>query len=622
MDLRRRRPLGHAGSRTTTYTYNENGGRLTASDGTLVITTTYDRLSRVLTVDDEDPGTTADTTYTYSLTSPQWADPTGTYAVTLDAFDRATVLDDPAFGTGTFTWAYRADGQPGSVGQPNGNTTAYGYDGAGHLTDTTTTAPGPVTRAAYAWTVNRAGSILSEASTITSDPTNSTRTFAYDPLGRLAGFTDGALTTTWTFDPPLASTTDVLLPAVPQVVYRNACYATPGSGRITCVNANPFSYGSPVSGEYFDDRVEEVRLLVRRMTTGQNVVLTSPRRVGKTSLLTRAADEARRSGRARIGVASLLRCSNRREVAEEVTRAVVEGALGLMVGTAEQITDRLRRLPRITPSLEHDGWTFGLAVGGSSDDFLGDIRRPIELLADSAGDGRPVCLVLDEFQQVAEIDQYLGGFFKTVCDDLPGVSLVFSGSQKHMMDSLFVGPGAALKNAAEPVSLDVIPEPEMVAFVVERMASAGRAIDEDAARLLFNLVRGIPHFVQLLGTAVYDEDVSRSDGAVVRRALVRVLTRQRADLASRYEVLPLVQRRVLLGLARGPVRDLTSRAAVQRFDLGHSSIARARDALREKELIEFDARVGWRVSDPILELWLRYGLPLDLGASIDPDAIQ
>jgi hypothetical protein len=37
---------------------------------------TYDRLNRVLTVDDDDLGTTADTTYTYSLTSPSWTDET------------------------------------------------------------------------------------------------------------------------------------------------------------------------------------------------------------------------------------------------------------------------------------------------------------------------------------------------------------------------------------------------------------------------------------------------------------------------------------------------------------------------------------------------------------------
>jgi len=386
--------------------------------------------------------------------------------------------------------------------------------------------------------------------------------------------------------------------------------------------SNPFAFGSPVRGEHFGDRVAETRFLVRRMTAGQNVVVTSPRRFGKTSVILRAVEEARRQHRARVAVVSLLRCSTRREVAEEVTRAVVDGGLGWLVGTAEQVSDRLRGLPRVTPSLEHEGWRFSLAAGGTEGDFTQDIRRPIELLADSARDNHPVCLVLDEFQQVAEIDAQLAGFFKTVCDDLPGVSIVFAGSRRHMMERLFVGSGAALKNVAEPMSLEVIPEKDAVRFLTERMASAGRELTAPAAALVYRLVRGIPHFVQLLGAATYDQDVAVSDESTVRLALVEVLTRQRADLAARYESLPHNQRKLVRLLAREPVRDLLSQRTLLRGDLAKTSAERARDALRASEIIEFDGTVGWRVSDPIFERWLRHGLDLDLGASIDPSSIS
>lgn len=48
----------------TTYTYDANGNKLTATTGSHAITTTYDRLNRPLSIDDEDAGTSADTTYT------------------------------------------------------------------------------------------------------------------------------------------------------------------------------------------------------------------------------------------------------------------------------------------------------------------------------------------------------------------------------------------------------------------------------------------------------------------------------------------------------------------------------------------------------------------------------
>lgn len=175
---------------TTTYTYDANGNKLTASDGTLTIAATYDRVNRPLTVDDEDAGTTADTTYAYSLAAPSWTDPTGTYLVTIDRFDRPTSVDGPF--TAAFTTAYRADGQPASIVAPNGNTTNFAYDTLGRETGRSTAAVGPVNRAVYALAYNRAGQILSETSTITGDPTNGATTYAYDPLERLTSFTRAA----------------------------------------------------------------------------------------------------------------------------------------------------------------------------------------------------------------------------------------------------------------------------------------------------------------------------------------------------------------------------------------------------------------------------------------------
>jgi len=166
--------------------------RLTATTGAMTITATYDRLNRVLTVDDEDAGSTADTTYTYSLASPAWSDPTGSYTATLDRSDRATATTTPA--TGSWAWTYGATGQVTGITQGNGNTLTSVFDATGReLTRTTRT--GTTDRAAYTWVYNRAGLVLSEASTITGDPSNGTIAYAYDPLGRLTGA--GSTAYTW-----------------------------------------------------------------------------------------------------------------------------------------------------------------------------------------------------------------------------------------------------------------------------------------------------------------------------------------------------------------------------------------------------------------------------------------
>ena len=51
---------------------------------------------------------------------------------------------------------------------------------------------------------------------------------------------------------------------------------------------NHFVYGETVSGDNFCDRARETRELVADIKNGQNVIIFSPRRYGKTSLIKQA----------------------------------------------------------------------------------------------------------------------------------------------------------------------------------------------------------------------------------------------------------------------------------------------------------------------------------------------
>jgi hypothetical protein len=51
---------------------------------------------------------------------------------------------------------------------------------------------------------------------------------------------------------------------------------------------NPFRYGQVATGEHFTDRTRELASLVTDASSGQSVVIISPRRFGKTSLAIRA----------------------------------------------------------------------------------------------------------------------------------------------------------------------------------------------------------------------------------------------------------------------------------------------------------------------------------------------
>ncbi len=110
---------------------------------------------------------------------------------------------------------------------------------------------------------------------------------------------------------------------------------------------NPFHYGSPVSGERFTDRRPELTALLACMTQGQNAVVLSPRRYGKTSLLKRAVEDVRaQSGRA--AMVSLIGCSSRRQMAQALATAVAVFNQRLLQGfSPEEHALLLHQLARI-----------------------------------------------------------------------------------------------------------------------------------------------------------------------------------------------------------------------------------------------------------------------------------
>ncbi len=59
---------------------------------------------------------------------------------------------------------------------------------------------------------------------------------------------------------------------------------------------NPFVYGKIVRDKYFADRKAEIAELINDITSGQNVIVFSPRRYGKTSLILEVLDRIKVEG--------------------------------------------------------------------------------------------------------------------------------------------------------------------------------------------------------------------------------------------------------------------------------------------------------------------------------------
>jgi hypothetical protein len=369
-------------------------------------------------------------------------------------------------------------------------------------------------------------------------------------------------------------------------------------------NVNPFHYGTPAEGEHFAGRETELAALTSRLRAGINVVVISPRRYGKTSLLLRAEQELTEEDAAIVHTNVLRSRDLATFAARLATQAfhVPGGRWHRARQTVPEFLRRLRTRPAVTFEGEHPKFSFDASIAArDADDLLSDLY---DLLGDLAA-RRPVALVLDEFQAIVQLGEHLPALLKALADEHPKVSLVLAGSRRHLMEQLVSAPGAALYNMAEPITLGPLPADVMGAHLAARAQAGGKKMSEQVASLIVQLAHPAPNDIQRLAYEAYDVAGATIDARAARAGLAAAIAHDAPAYAERYETLAPGQRRVLSALAEEPTRHPASAAFLARTTLANASSAKkAIDALRGAELVvSRDEELV--VADPFFAAWLR-----------------
>ncbi len=367
---------------------------------------------------------------------------------------------------------------------------------------------------------------------------------------------------------------------------------------------NPFHYGTPAEGEHFTGREQELAALLSRMRSAINVVVVSPRRYGKTSLLLRAEQELA-SDPATVVHANVLRSRDLAVFASQLATQTFRAPGGRWHRARQAVPEFLRRLraqPVVTFEDERPKFAFDARLSApDADGVLADIYA---LLADLAK-RRPAALVLDEFQAIVELGAHLPALLKALADAHSNVSLVLAGSRRHLMEQLVSAPGAALYGMAEPLTLGPLPQEVMATHLCARAASARRRMSDAVARSIVELAGPVPNDIQRLAYEAFDAATDAIDARAVDAGLAAAVAHDAATYAERYELLSPGQRRVLSTLADAPTDRPASAAITHRTGLANaSSVRRALNALEDAELVT-RRETTVEVADPFFAAWLR-----------------
>lgn len=361
--------------------------------------------------------------------------------------------------------------------------------------------------------------------------------------------------------------------------------------------AFPFAVGIP--GEPFTDRAEEVTHVLRTMRSQGRLMVYGERRLGKTSILKRAAARLREEGGVAIYVDVWATADE-----SGMYRAVLDSLPGSwLLGT--RVQGLLQRLgSSVSLSVGSDGaprLRFDPSLRRDTDTVASLLRRVDEVAADTE---TPVVLILDEFQKLEDRAGLTPASLRGLAQECPHVAWILSGSAMGMISGL-LGPQEPFYGW--PV-LEVGPmDPEHLAqWVASVLAKHGVHLDPAAAAALVAAAGGVTSYVLELANAVHAEDLpSTPDAPLDRQAVARVRRRLALSRDERYEDLwdrrHEIARKVLIALARG-VREITGEDARKRFNLPASNqVAYHIRRMTEDGVLRSDRRT---LQDPFFLAWI------------------
>lgn len=366
-----------------------------------------------------------------------------------------------------------------------------------------------------------------------------------------------------------------------------------------------FIYGVSVSGDNFTDRIQETRRLKMDFENGLNVVLISPRRMGKTSLVKKVQQVVNPAIVHTVYV-DIYDCKSEYDFYNKFAESVLRQTSNRM----EIFLEKTKKfLTRLTPKISFSSapaYDYSVSLGITPKEYTPEeILQLPELIAQQMRKHIVVCI--DEFQQVAEWPDSLQvqKRMRGVWQHQKNVSYCLFGSRQHMMNNLFQNKSMPFYQFGEPNYLQPISTEDWIPFIRQKFEEKGLAITEKQIRVICDTVRNQSSYVQQLAWNVMintDNTVSeQSIQAGINDLLIQctpLFMEQTGGLSS-------YQMNFLKAIAAGQHDQFTSSTVLQEYQLGSkSNVDRLQKVLREKDYI-MSTPDGLYLTDPIMELWLK-----------------
>lgn len=368
---------------------------------------------------------------------------------------------------------------------------------------------------------------------------------------------------------------------------------------------NPFIVTGKIEPEYFCDRVQEWVRLVKSITNGNNMVIISPRRMGKTGLIQFCYDKPEIADEYYTFFIDILHTSSLREFTYLLGREIYE----TLLPRSRKMSDLFIR------TLKSISGKFGFDPISGTPTFnveLGDIDRPEytldEIFRYLADADKPCVVAIDEFQQIAKYpEKNIEALLRTHIQKLRNCNFIFAGSERHMMQEMFTSAARPFYHSADILELKAIVSEIYIPFIVGHFEKRNRQITAENVEKVYNLFKGHTYYIQKTFNEAFADT---PEGEVctletIQAAIDNMIASNDTIFREILSNIPEKQKELLYAIAKeGEASRITSSEFIKRHSLtSASSVQSAMKKLLEKDIITEINKI-FSVTDKLFAMWM------------------
>ncbi len=368
----------------------------------------------------------------------------------------------------------------------------------------------------------------------------------------------------------------------------------------------PFVFGKIASDQEFTDRKVETKHLLNNFNGLVNTILISPRRWGKSSLVSKAANLFQEQSAENLVVCiDLFNCRTEDKFYKEYATAVLAAT---STAFEEFVAATVKYLSRFAPTFSTSDpagsyeLSFSVDVKDKKMDFHEILDLPQKIAIEK---GKKMIVCIDEFQTVKDYSDSLAFLreLRSHWQKHTDVAYCLYGSKRNMMINLFADSNNPFYKFGDMIFLQKISREDWIHFIVNRFSDTGKSISDELAGYIADKVENHPYYVQQLSQLSWFRTLEECTKEDIDDAFNSLEAQLALVFSLMLDSLTPSQIGFLQAVAHGETK-LSSQEVLKAYRLGSSAnISSIKQILEKKEIIDIlPNRVN--IQDPVFKHWL------------------